>query len=78
MKHLKMKVLLVIVVITVLGFALRVLGSAYIGIKNKEEWSILDAVAGSHRLSTDESTILFTSLNGYEVIGIRAPSEPVQ
>ena len=77
MTHLKVKVALALVAVTVLGFLLHELVAAHFQIKSKEEWSLLDVVGSRYRLNTDESKILIASINGYQAIGIRVDSEQV-
>jgi len=76
MNHHKVKIVLTLVAVTVLGLCFAYLRNLYIAMGNEEEWNVLQTAASRYRLSADKSTILFTSLNGYEVIGIRVASEP--
>jgi hypothetical protein len=76
MKLFRIRNLLVLVAVTVLGLAALLLLSFHREMKSKSEWSILQELEFSHRLSTEGNTVVFASQNGYDAIGIRSDSMP--
>jgi hypothetical protein len=76
MKLLRVRVLFIIIAFTVFGLAALLALSLNREMKSKSEWSILQEIEFSHRLVTDDSTVVFASSNGYDAIGIRSDSMP--
>jgi hypothetical protein len=76
MKLLRIRVLFAIIAVTVFGLAALLALSLYREMKSKSEWGILQGIEFSHRLGTEDSTVVFASSNGYDAIGIRSDSMP--